>query len=102
MKEVDIGHKRCWSSLCEYLLKSLTSGLYSGSTFVDQTFEDFLHAKLVSEYPDTYNERHLIRGVKGFVISTKLQYSHDKRQSIYLELSDNEDEYNQGFIELQW
>ncbi|GFZ48315.1 hypothetical protein JCM24511_06063 [Saitozyma sp. JCM 24511] len=86
MKEVDVGAVRC---------------LYRGGTFVDRSFEEFLQNKLSREYPATYQERHLLRGMREFTASTKIQFSHQNRQSTFLQLSDD-DEFNQGCIELQW
>ncbi|RSH82154.1 hypothetical protein EHS25_006087 [Saitozyma podzolica] len=86
MKEVDVGATRC---------------LYRGGTFVDRSFEEFLHKKLSQEYPGVYQERHLTRGMKEFTTSTKLQFSYVNRQSSFLQLSEG-DEFEQGCIELQW
>ena len=78
-----------------------TLGLYRGGTFVDRSFEDFLHDKLSREFPDVYQERHLVRGMKEFTTSTKLQFSDEIRESTFLQLSDGE-EFIQGCVELHW
>ncbi len=76
-------------------------GLYRVGTFVDRSFEEFLHAKLSRDYPEIYQERHLVRGMKDLTTSTKLQFSNSDRQSNYLQLSDDE-ELCQGCVELRW
>lgn len=76
-------------------------GLYRGGTFVDRSFEEFLDAKLSLEYPDTYQERHLIRGMEAFVTARKLQFSNTNRAPIFLLLGDN-NEFDQGGIFVEW
>lgn len=68
---------------------------------MDVNFANFLHHKLMRDYPGIYRERHLIRGVREFTSSTKIQFSNSNRNAVYLQLSDD-DEYSQGCIELQW
>ncbi|ORX37832.1 hypothetical protein BD324DRAFT_680710 [Kockovaella imperatae] len=86
LKEIDIHSTRC---------------LYEGGTFVDASFELFLRDKLCREYPAIYQERHVARGVKEFASSIKIQFGSRGHSSTFLTLSD-EDEYDQGCIELHW
>lgn len=77
-------------------------GLYRGATFVDRDFEEFLSHYLTSQYPFAFKDAHLARGVKDFKTTIKPQFSANNRELVHLTLTDDEDLYVNGAIQLTW
>jgi hypothetical protein len=65
------------------------------------SFAEFLHEYLSTRYPDTYRPHHLVRGVKEFTSTVKLQFSNNQRDDFYL-LVGTDEEFEQGCIRLTW
>ena len=77
--------------------------LYSGSTFVDSSFRIALEEYLQKAYPDTtVTERHLQRAMETFITIKKPDFSMLSKTAGFWEVSDLDDDYEDGGIEIPW
>jgi len=77
--------------------------LYNGSTRVDETFEALLEKHLHEEHPMTkVSSKHMERAMEMFRTIKKPEFSSLRKATGFWEISDDEDDYEDGGIEIPW
>ena len=77
--------------------------LYNGSTRVDETFEALLDKHLQDEHPLTkVSPKHIERAMEMFRTIKKPEFSNLRKATGFWEISDDEDDYEDGGIEIPW
>ena len=77
--------------------------LSHGSTYVDQSFQEIIAAYLGAAYPLTKpTDRHIEKVTHTFATLRKPEFSVNKKATGYWDVSDNEDDFDDGGIEVPW
>ena len=77
--------------------------LYNGSTYVDQSFQEVLVAYLDAEYPLTKaSDRHIDKAKRIFATLRKPEFSVKRKVTGFWDISENEDDFDDGGIEVPW
>jgi hypothetical protein len=80
--------------------------LYHGSTYIDKSFRNLLKEYLVEEFTEsqTISEKHLDKAEFIFANVGKLEFSFTTKNAPpgCWDISDNEDDYDEGSISVPW
>ncbi|KAH8087537.1 hypothetical protein HD553DRAFT_368436 [Filobasidium floriforme] len=77
--------------------------LYHGSTYVDGSFQEVLTAHLEQEYPLTKaTEKHIEAAKRMFSTLRKPEFTFKKKVTGFWDISENEDDFDDGGIEVPW
>ncbi|KAG7530478.1 hypothetical protein FFLO_05019 [Filobasidium floriforme] len=77
--------------------------LYNGSTYVDQSFQEVLTSHLEQEYPLTKaSDKHIDKAKHIFATLRKPEFTSKKKVTGFWDISENEDDFDDGGIEVPW
>ena len=77
--------------------------LYDGSTYVDTSFRKVLKDHLAKVFPATaITEKHLERALDIFATIKKPEFSLKIKDPGFWEISDNEQDFDDGGLEVPW